>query len=268
MNASFPPVPRWDTLTSLLQGLNSERATLAGMRVYLPGSRSIRLSVVLGNLRMQRMLDALLRPGQTVVDVGANIGYNTLYAAKVVGPSGRVIAIEPAQDNLTYLYANIFANQLRQVSILPYAAGSRREIKQFFLRGEASAVNSLYEDNFYHPITASVEVLTVPLDDLIAGTPDLVKIDVEGGELEVLQGMHRLLMSPTLRLIVEWHPTLQQAAGYAADALPRRLLDLGFTVTLVSHTGSAPLVASTIPAHTAHLLHSRSPVELLAMRPA
>lgn len=263
---SLPPFPHLDTVPTLLYALRSERLTLAGMRVYVPGPLPIRLSVVLGNLRMQRMLDSLVHPGDTVVDVGANIGYNTLYAARCVGPGGHVFAIEPAQDNLAVLYANLFANRLRNVTVLPYAAGYGREVKQFYLRGDVSAVNSLFQDNFYHPVTQTVEVLAVPLDELVPTSSTLVKIDVEGGELEVLAGMTRLLQSSSLRLIVEWHPTLQQAAGHPPDALPLHLLELGFMLQLVSHTYATRLDKAGIPAQTARLLARRSPVELLAWR--
>jgi FkbM family methyltransferase len=236
------------------------------MHIRVPGSLPIRLAVVIGNLRMQRMLDTLIEPGAIVVDVGANIGYNTLYAAHCTGPKGRVYAIEPAQDNLAVLYANLFANSLTNVIVLPYAAGSLSELRRFFLRGDVSAVNSLFQDNFYAPITDTVEVLAAPLDELIAEMPDLVKIDVEGGELNVLHGMSRILQHNSLRLIAEWHPTLQQAAGYAADELPRYLLAQGFTLRVVTHTYSAHLDAADLPSLITSLLQSRSPVELLATR--
>ena len=189
MREVFPAtLPRLGMLRILFQAAIAQQVTLADMRLRVPGPLPIRLAVVMGNLRMQRMFDRLLHPGATVVDVGANIGYNTFYAAQRVGHSGRVYAIEPAQDNLAVLYANLFANGLTNVFVLPYAAGIRHEVKQFFLRGEVSAVNSLFSDNFYAVVTDTTEVLTAPLDDLIPVTPDLVKIDVEGAELDVLQG--------------------------------------------------------------------------------
>ena len=255
-----------DSLLPLVQIPFAQQVTLAGMRVHVPGPLPIRLSVVMGNLRMQRMLDSLLHPGAIVIDVGANIGYNTLYAAHCVGPQGRVYALEPAQDNLTVLYSNIFANQLRNVLVLPSAAGGTVGIREFYIRGDVSAVNSLFHDNFYAEITDKVEVLTAPLDDLLSITPDLVKIDVEGGELDVLRGMTRMLQSPALRLIIEWHPTLQQAAGHTPAQLPRYLMDQGFTLRLVTHTHTRALHPSGIASIATQLLDARRPVELLATR--
>src|SRR5690606_25250839 len=96
---------------------------MAGVRVSVPGPRRIRLSVVGGNIRIHRLIDALARPGSTVVDVGANIGYNTLYAARRVGPEGRVIAIEPSPDNLAVAASNVDAARLSNVILRPVAAG-------------------------------------------------------------------------------------------------------------------------------------------------
>lgn len=256
----------WRYAAPLAQACAGEEVTLAGLHVRVPGPLAIRLSVVAGNIRIQRLMDELLRPGATVVDVGANIGYNTVYAACRVGPQGRVVAVEPAQDNLAALYANVFANNLRNVTVLPCAAGRSHGVHEFYLRGSVSAVNSLFPDSFYAPVTGTVQVPVGPLDDLVAAEPDLVKIDVEGAELDVLAGMPRILAAPRTRLIVEWHPVLQQAAGYAADALPRLLLAHGFVLHAASHTQVRQLEAGAIAGMLPRLMRARRPVELVATR--
>lgn len=254
-------------LRPVLQAIAHQHVTLEAMRLAVPGPLPYRLAAVMGNLRMQRLFDHLLQPGMTVIDVGANIGYNTCYAARCVGPNGRVYALEPAQDTLAVLYRNLFTNHLENVCVLPYAAGGHRRVQRFFLRGAISAVNSLFPDNFYAAVTEQVEVLTLPLDDLmLSSPPDLVKIDVEGAEIDVLQGMSRLMTAPGLRLIVEWHPTLQETAGYAPTALPRYLLERKWRLHAVSHLGCTRLSVTELPALTKRLLQKRSPVELLAVR--
>lgn len=257
----------YDYAVALAQAWRGERISLGPLQVNVPGPRRIRMSVVAGNRRVHRLIDAAASPGGFVVDVGAHIGYNTVYAANCVGPSGCVIAIEPTDDTRAVLFENVRMNALAQVSVLPCAAGAARSDREFFVRGDTSAVNSLFRDSFYAPVTRATRVQVAPLDDLVAGAPDLVKIDVEGAELDVLAGMTRLLAAPGIRLIVEWHPVLQASAGYAPDALPRALLDAGFTLHASGHVRTRALRARDVPGVTKRLLASRQPLELSAVRP-
>jgi FkbM family methyltransferase len=248
------------------QALLGHDVAIGDARVHVPGGMAIRLSTVFGNRRVHNLMDALLRPGAVVIDAGANIGYNTVFFAQRVGPRGRVIAVEPAGDNLEVLRGNVSRNALRNVTIAPVAAGRVRETRNFYLRGDVSAVNSFYEESVYADVTGVVSVPVEPLDDLLTGDADLVKIDVEGAELDVLAGMTRLLQSPAIRLIVEWHPLLQEKAGYPADALPRLLLASGFSLVSAAHTRTAAIGAEDIAPLVAGLKKSGRPVDLLATR--
>lgn len=255
-----------ETPRALLDAWRGARIRADGAVLQVPGARRIRLSVVAGNLRIRRLLRRTVRPGAVVVDVGANIGYNAVHAARLAGCRGRVIAVEPTPDNLAVLRANVAACGLANVIVAPVAAGSVRASRELYVRGDTSAVNSLFPDSCYAQVTSVVEVSVVPLDDLVAGTADVVKIDVEGAELEVLHGMTRLLREPRTVLIVEWHPLLQQMAGFEPDALPRWLIERGFRLRAISHTTGRPLATEQVPALTTRLLRRRGPVELLASR--
>jgi FkbM family methyltransferase len=250
----------------LAQACAGSHVDVAGARVRIPGPLAIRLSVVAGNIRIHGLIDQAVRPGASVVDVGANIGYNTVYASRRVGPAGRVLAIEPAADNLAVLRENIAANRLGNVVVRPIAAGRGRQVRDFFLRGETSAVNSFFPESVYAAVTSVEPVQVEPLDEIVDVDPDLVKIDVEGAELDVLGGMARILGASALRLIVEWHPGLQVAAGYAPDALPRFLLDRGLTVHAAWHTRIARLTVDDIDDVMATLQRAGRPVELVACR--
>ena len=124
------------------QAIFGHDVTIDGARVHVPGSLAIRLSTVFGNRRVHRLMSAFLQPGAVVIDAGANIGYNTVFFAQRVGPQGRVIAVEPAGDNLEVLRRNVTSNALGNVTIAPVAAGRVRETRNFYLRGDISAVNS------------------------------------------------------------------------------------------------------------------------------
>ncbi len=127
---------------------------------------------------------SLLREGTKVADVGASLGYYTLLAAKRVGKSGEVLAFEPNPFRFKYL--------LRAVQINGW---------------ENVTAYKLFVSDFDSP-----EKNTVTLDSIIAGGADVVKIDVEGMELQVLRGMKRLL-SRGIRVICEVHPKQLPSGG-------------------------------------------------------
>jgi FkbM family methyltransferase len=206
----------------------------------------------------------LVAPGSAVIDVGANIGYNTLHAARRTGPYGRVLAVEPAADNLEVLRENVAAAGLANVVVAPVACGTIASTRDLFVRGTQSAVNSFFPDSCYARVTDVVRVSVVPLDDL-AVDADVVKIDVEGAELDVLEGMPRLLQKPPA-LIVEWHPLLQRLAGYAAAALPRWLLERGWQLHAASHMNTRAITAADLAPLAARLWRQQRPVELVALR--
>jgi len=241
-----------------------EMIRLAGTIVHVPGPRRIRFSVVAGNLRIHRLLDRLVHSGTTVVDVGANIGYNTVHAARLTGPRGRVVAIEPTPDNLEVLRRNVGASGLTNIVVEPVAVGRATGTRDLFVRGERSAVNSLFPASCYAHVTDVIPVTVVPLDELVHGSVDVVKIDVEGAELDVLEGMPRILQAKKTALIVEWHPLLQQLAGYDPDALPRWLLERGWRLQAASHTRVRGLRSADVAALTARLMQLRRPIELVA----
>jgi FkbM family methyltransferase len=241
-----------------------EAVRLAGATVHVPGTRRFRLSVVAGNLRIHRLLDKLVTPGAHVIDVGANIGYNAIHAARRAGPYGRVVAVEPAADNLEVLRENVAATGLANIVVAPVACGKVAGTRDLFVRGAQSAVNSLFPDSCYARVTDVVPVNVVPLDDLVVNA-DVVKIDVEGAELDVLEGMPRLLQKPPA-LIVEWHPLLQRMAGYAAAALPRWLLERGWQLHAASHLNTREIGAEDLAPLAARLWQQQKPVELVALR--
>ena len=185
----------------------------------------------------RRSLDEHLHPGMTVVDVGAHVGFFASKAARLVGPSGRVIALEPSSENLPFLRRNTARNGSGNVVVHGIAASGKTGRREFNITGSSDS-NGFYA----HPLTHTVktlEVETVRLDDLVDGPVDAVKIDVEGAELEVLDGMERLLReSRQITLWVEWNPSCQREAGRPSNLLPHRLTELGFdVVALDDHAG-------------------------------
>jgi hypothetical protein len=148
-------------------------------------------------LTRQAFRHALL-PGRTVVDVGARVGAYTVVAARAVGRRGTVYAFEQDPDSRTLLARNVRRQRLRNVVVLPSAAG---------LGAQAP-----------------------PLDEVIPMPVDVVKIDMEGAEIEVLDRAERLFRrSAGAVLFVKWNPPGLAAAGHDPADLPARLEALGFS---------------------------------------
>lgn len=210
-----------------------------GPRLSAPSNRHY-LEVLAGRHEPEvlALLQRELAPGMTVLDVGANIGYFTIHMARLVGPGGRVWALEPSPDNLVHLLANVARHGEGRVQVLATAAGRERRTAALQLR-EDSRRTALGTGS-----GGTLEVPVIPLDELFGGPRaeagiHLVKIDTEGADLEVLQGMEGLLRDhPRLRLVVEWHPERLQLAGQDPDALPDFLLRHGFEVFTMAPDGS------------------------------
>ena len=138
-----------------------------------------------------------IRPGDTVVDVGANIGLYALRMSELVGPRGRVIALEPVPQTFRLLAKH--TAPLSNVTLLNVAASNKS--------GTANIEIPIY-NGWLHPTRARISdagssITTLRIDGLELSGVSLVKIDVEGHEFEVLSGMTSLLERQRPVLIVE-----------------------------------------------------------------
>jgi len=156
-----------------------------------------------------------LRPGMTVLDVGANIGYYTALAARRVGPTGHVIALEPDPESFEYLEQTIAANEVGNVKAFQCAAADREAKMTLHISKDNRGDNRLYEPD---PKWPKVTVSARPADELLkeAGVSqvDFIKIDVQGFEASVIAGLKNTLDQPeNLILIAEFWPQGLRDAG-------------------------------------------------------
>lgn len=138
-------------------------------------------------LETTRFFKRHVKRGMVVVDIGANVGYYTRLFSRLVGKNGRVYAFEPDTEAFAYLKAN--TAHLPNVKIFPAAVSARDGEAQFYHVPRATQSHSLV------PIEgAEVQIVrTVTLDSVISEKIDFIKIDVEGAEKEVFDGMSRHL---------------------------------------------------------------------------
>ena len=159
-----------------------------------------------------------LRPGDVVVDVGANIGYYTLLAAQKVGESGKVFAFEPDPSNFSLLQDNVklngFSNVVLERKAVSDAPGVLRLYTSESNTGDHRIFNPEGEERSFE------EVPAVTLDGYFEGreeSVDFVKIDTQGAEGKILAGMPRLVgRSPDLVIAVEFSP--EHLAGIGSEA--------------------------------------------------
>lgn len=164
-----------------------------------------------------QLFDAILRRGMRVIDLGANIGYYTLRAARSIGPTGHVYAFEPDPRTAPYLRRNVARNAARNVSVIEAAASGRSGEAVFRQSGRASHSGLHHTMSEHAPI--AVSVVTSRVDDHVQGPVDVVKMDIEGEEPAALQGMAGILSSsPALRLFTEFSPRALEKAGNQPQA--------------------------------------------------
>jgi FkbM family methyltransferase len=186
---------------------------------------------------------ATLEPGDVVVDIGANVGLHTLLAAQLVGPSGRVHAIEASPHIFARLKRNLAANGAHQVQAWNMAATDRPGEVPVFLHDErnlgGTTIIAIEAAKAGSPLETMVAGLPVgdiiPKSDLLAAK--LIKIDVEGAEWLVVQGLRAVL--PLLRadvaILVEVNQTALAVLGGSLDALLAIFAEAGFTAYEVAN---------------------------------
>ncbi len=171
---------------------------------------------------LQSVLRDLVRPGMVAYDVGANIGYVSLLLAHASAPDGTIHAFEALPDNVNRLRENVALNKLTsRISIHPCAVTGDSQPVRFLVHasgGMGKMAGSAGREETYR---AEISVPGVSLDDFVYQqgnpAPDVVKMDIEGGEVLALPGMKRLLVEARPLVLLELHGP--EAARAAWDTL-------------------------------------------------
>lgn len=171
-----------------------------------------------------RFFERHVRAGMTVVDVGANRGQMALLFAALVGPTGRVVAFEPAPAVFASLARNVRLNLLERVQAIQAAVSDRETTLTFTYAPGYSTQGKLRDVEPSYPDlgTETFPVSAVSLDTTIdrAVRPNVMKIDVEGGAAGVLRGARRILDEAGPGVYIELHGPEEQAA-VRDELLPR-----------------------------------------------
>jgi FkbM family methyltransferase len=175
-----------------------------------------------------RILESLIGEGSTVIDAGANAGWYTVRFARAAGPAGRVFAFEPLPRTARLLEHNLHINGIRNVTVVPQALAEASGPRRLFLSPTNQGDHRLH-DAGHERETIDIEAVT--LDDWLgdhAGTISLIKLDIQGAEVQALDGMRRTLARhPETWLATEFWPIGLRQAGSSAREYLDRLRALG-----------------------------------------
>jgi FkbM family methyltransferase len=198
-------------------------------------------------------LRKILRPGDTLLDIGANIGRMTVLGSRLVGDGGHVHAFEPNPKVISGLYRNIALNGCGNVTVWPQAVSDRIGTITFSMPvGTNSAWASIRELDADKSMRIDVPCLTI--DSLIDRLPTvrLVKIDVEGAEFMALSGMKRLLERDHPHILLELSDAWLRELGASAQAVCDLFRGFGYSLYRLTRDGAADL--REIPASQIDLL--------------
>ena len=231
---------RWETIRNTPDSLVSSVAP--GVRMNLYGDSRLCEMLYFGGFETEtrNFFDAFLRPGDTFIDVGANVGFYTLAAARAVGPHGHVHAFEPCSKTFERLSENVKLNRFRNVSCHRVALSHENAQAKLSLADDGfDAWNSLGTP-YMGEITGSETVATMTLDRFarehrLTGPNCALKIDVEGWENRVLLGAEEFLSPDDAPLLcIEFTEEAAALAGTSCSELYRALERLGYEVFTVS----------------------------------
>ena len=159
----------------------------------------------------------IIREGDTVFELGAHIGYISLYFSKLAGETGKVYVFEPGANNLPYTRKNLAASKIKNIELVEKAVSDTNGKATFYLENITGQSNSLVKDyrvtkkihskTFTDLKKKEVEVETIRIDDFILqnniAKVDFVKIDIEGAEYLAIKGMPNLLSTKKPTMMIE-----------------------------------------------------------------
>lgn len=184
------------------------------------------------------MLEKLVKPGMRIFDVGGNIGYYPLMELNLLAGTGEMVIIEPSASNIKLLERNLLLNGYADIPVIEAAVSNKEGAKKFHLSAQSNLGTFHPQGTGSETLTGeqiSVKTVTLPILAQQYGAPDLIRMDVEGHEVEVIDGMLDDIASGKYSpsIIFETHLT-RYGKDHDFKPVLERLFSLGYRVTELS----------------------------------
>lgn len=211
---------------------------------------------------------AICSPGDTIVEIGANVGTETIGFSDIVGPTGRVLAFEPLPANLKILQDALKKRQYDNIEIYPLAVGAFNQQVHFSVPSNPEHSGVGYVVNHLEAARhETVEVTCITLDSFLQASvcPQLIYMDVEGFEIQVLRGAYKMITTHKPVLILEASRKLLKRAGFSVEDLYNEIIHLGYIPFGIAQITTIEIDVSSGSGYTNWLCLPR---EKLALRSA
>ncbi len=175
-----------------------------------------------------------IKKGETVIDLGANVGFYTLLFARQVGTEGKVIAFEPGPQSFALLNKNVSVNHYKNVKLINKAVSDKEKTGQFFLCRTGESDNRLFATPNEQRDTIDMDI--VSLDKYLGENTkvDFIKMDIQGSEYLAMLGMEGILKSnPKIKILLEYAPSCLEDSGVNLKEFLAFIVDQKFKIKVL-----------------------------------
>lgn len=218
--------------------IKSDVVLVGDYKMYIDSKDSLGLSIHGSYESFEtELVKKIVKKGNIVLDIGANIGYYTLVFSKLVDVEGKVFAFEPELENFRLLEKNVLLNKYSNVILENVALSNKNGTAKLYLSEERNGMHRIYPSHFCQEKYLEVDMIS--LDDYFKNKTlnkeiSFIKIDVEGSEFGVLQGMKNLLeKNKHLKILIEFNPSGIKEFGANPKDVLNLLQQYGFKIYIV-----------------------------------